>query len=594
MYRNNKKAFGLTELLIFFAITAIIAAMFVPLDIKRRLHEKNMNTPVMKTVTNSTLVEDVDLTGDDGFTQDLLDELTSDDQKPLRRTLQDLAWQNDKTLNSLLYFAKGTDTSYQDNAIVLLRAACDLGNEGACKYFINECTVNNNCDVEDTEYDLNYYLNLTDSSNNAAKDYIIEMGTALYDNWSNMTDAVDSACCANGEVNLACSINGTPLCDVNLYGWGNNEYGIFGSESTAETNTSPTEGSVPSGVAFKMVKTSHKHTCALTYNKKIYCWGLNSSGQLGDGTTTDHLTPAIIDTSSYPDVKFKYVDVSGVVSLAISTDGTLYGWGYNTQGNLGTGDYGTYTTMTPISLSDDVAFTQVAVGGYHTCAVTEEGTIYCWGWNSYGEQGNDTQTTSSAPVLANSVSGKAYTKVAVGTYSTCALVDDGTAYCWGTGAYGLLGDNAETAVSTQTSDTKYSNYYSLTPVAVDMSNVPSGVTFVDIDMDNLTACALGSDGIAYCWGLGQSGQIGDGSEEDRYLPVPVTMPDDVIFTEVNCAGWSTCAIGTDGEAYCWGGNTYGDTGNGGSYSVPTQVTNDYGLKFFDIDSSKYSVITLTK
>ncbi len=172
--------------------------------------------------------------------------------------------------------------------------------------------------------------------------------------------------------------------------------------------------------------------------------------------------------------------------------------------------------------------------------------------------------------------GVTFTSVTASSYYSLALGSDGKAYAWGANGSGQLGIGTNTGSSV--------------PVAVTM---PAGVTFTSVTAGNIHSLALGSDGKTYAWGDNSLGQLGDGTTWYRYVPVAVTMPPGVTFTSVTGGYQSSVALGSDGKAYGWGANYYGQLGNGSTTnsSVPVAVTMPPGVTFTSVSASigTYSV-----
>jgi alpha-tubulin suppressor-like RCC1 family protein len=253
------------------------------------------------------------------------------------------------------------------------------------------------------------------------------------------------------------------------------------------------------------------HTCAIR-NGRAYCWGSNANGQLGNNS---------IISSSAP--------------VAVYTGGVLAG----------------------------KTLTQITAGTGFTCALDSTGTAYCWGSNANGQLGNNSTTSSSVPVAVTTsgvLAGKALTQIAVGQNFTCALDAAGTVYCWGANGSGQLGNG--------------SSSQSLVPLAVTTSGVLAGVTLTQITAGAVYACALGSTGAAYCWGANGNGQLGNGTADVTFNPLPVVVTSSVILTQITAGANFTCGLASTGAAYCWGANGNGQLGNNSTTqsTVPTAVT----------------------
>jgi alpha-tubulin suppressor-like RCC1 family protein len=192
-------------------------------------------------------------------------------------------------------------------------------------------------------------------------------------------------------------------------------------------------------------------------------------------------------------------------------------------------------------------FSKITAGGHHTCRITTTGSAYCWGYGVYGELGDGSTTNRSTPVA---VSGQhTFTQIAAGYFHTCGITTTGSTYCWGYNVYGALGDGSTTDRST--------------PVAVSGQH-----TFTQIAAGQLHTCGITTTGSAYCWGYGGYGALGNGWAT-RYTPVAVSGQ--LTFTQIAAGVYHTCGITTTGSAYCWGYNDYGQLGDGSGTSRSTPV-----------------------
>ena len=338
--------------------------------------------------------------------------------------------------------------------------------------------------------------------------------------------------------------------------WGYNGLGQLGNGST--TFNSPTPVAV-SGLASGVVAITagDSHTCALTSEGGVQCWGYNVDGELGNGSTTNSLTPVAVSGLA-----------SGVVAItgggghtcALISGGAVQCWGYNFYGQLGNGS----TTNSPTRVAvNGLASGVVAItAGYsHTCALTSGGGAQCWGYNVSGQLGNGSFTTSLTPVA---VSGLASGVVAMtaGESHTCALTSGGGGQCWGVNFFGQLGNGSTTR--------------SPTPVAV--SGLASGV--VTITAGQYHTCALISGGAVQCWGYNGDGDLGNGSGNDSPTPVAVSgLASGVVA--ISAGAGSSCALTSGGGVRCWGYNAFGQIGNG-SYinsSTPIRVRTTQSIDF---------------
>ncbi|WP_422614017.1 RCC1 domain-containing protein, partial [Bifidobacterium indicum] len=199
------------------------------------------------------------------------------------------------------------------------------------------------------------------------------------------------------------------------------------------------------------ISAGYRHSLALTGDGTAYAWGYNDSGQLGDGTTTDRTTP--VKAATPAGVAFTAISAGYNHSLALTGDGTAYAWGSNGNGQLGRTDVSTSSSSaTPgrVGMPAGVAFTAVSAGSLYSLALTGDGTAYAWGWNYYGQLGNNTTSQRTTPARVGTPdgapSGFSYAAIATGPNAnhTLAIGSDGNTYAWGYNDSGQLGNNTTT------------------------------------------------------------------------------------------------------------------------------------------------------
>lgn len=279
----------------------------------------------------------------------------------------------------------------------------------------------------------------------------------------------------------------------------------------------------------------NSHACAITKWAAVVCWGANSYGQLGDGTTIQRNTPVVVPGLN----NVVSIAAGGFHTCAALANGTVRCWGRNSSGQLG--DNSTNNRTSPVVAAGLSEVKQLSAGLYHSCALEAHGGIKCWGLNSDGQLGNNSTTNSKIPVFVFYYSD--WKQVTAGYYHTCGLRANGAVYCWGWDGFGQLG--ASGASST-------------TPIAASLMT----------DMRQLAAgahhtCSLKDGGTVYCWGYNALGQLGDGTTTDRHFGVPVSSLTSVGY--LAAGGLHTCAIRTmDGQARCWGFNNAAQVGTGSS------------------------------
>ncbi len=316
---------------------------------------------------------------------------------------------------------------------------------------------------------------------------------------------------------------------------------------------------------YNMMALGHQHTCGRHPGGTGYCWGLNSSGQLGDNTTTSATSPVQLNGPT------NWVNLSayGNHMCAVASGGNGYCWGSNGNGQVG--DNTTTDRSVPTSLPGGAVWQKVATGSAHSCGLKTNGNIECWGNNLYGKVGDGTTTHRMIPTAISS--GSSFIDVALGDNTSCAVDSTNAVQCWGRGDSGQLGNDSTTDSSTPVGASILANSY---------SRVVVGMNF---------ACALRTTGgFVECWGGGTAGQLGDGNSTDAIsAAVTVTVSG---FTKIVAGDLSVCGFkSSTNEIYCWGQNTYGQIGNGTTTAqgTPVMVGNDY----MDVWSGKYHVCGMT-
>lgn len=315
---------------------------------------------------------------------------------------------------------------------------------------------------------------------------------------------------------------------------------------------------VTGGKTFTKLAAGRFHTCGLVANGEVWCWGLNSGGQLG--ASTPSAVPADPDVSAVP-VKvsgtktFKDITAGALHTCGIGTDDGLWCWGSNEYLALGVANApdtceGGTCSLTPVRAAGTETFKSVSAGSVHTCAVNLSGTAKCWGVNGYGELGSSSygQVRSDPNVVSGD---HIFTRVSAGERFSCALDDLGAMSCWGLANDGQL---ATSTVSTCTAGGLNPFLCSPSPVA---ANTP--VRFSSVDLGTKFGCGLSTQGGLACWGLNTDGQLGTGTFTGSVAPVSVQAT----------GTWQAFAVGEShacgiksGVALCWGLNNTAQLGTG--------------------------------
>jgi alpha-tubulin suppressor-like RCC1 family protein len=339
-----------------------------------------------------------------------------------------------------------------------------------------------------------------------------------------------------------------------LWVWGDNTSGQLGQNLISSSRSTPIT-TLPGGNNWKQISCGESHSAAIKTDGTLWTWGLNSYGQLGNnlGTgagTANRSTPV---TTFAGGTNWKQVSCGRLFTTAIKTDGTLWTWGRNQFGQLGTNN--SVDRSTPVTtFTGGNNWKQISGGFNHTAAVKTDGTLWGWGRNSYAQLGVNDTTDRFSPV-ETSAAGTNWKQVACGSEFTAAIKTDGTLWAWGNGTAGILGNN------------QFNNRS--TPVTTFAGNT----NWKQVSCGILHMAAIKTDGTLWAWGSNFSGMLGINDNNPGGILTPVTtFSGGNNWKQVSCGTNFSAAIKTDGTLWLWGQNNTGQLGNGNTVNRSTPVT----------------------
>lgn len=346
-----------------------------------------------------------------------------------------------------------------------------------------------------------------------------------------------TGCCAAGggsEVEEL-AVGGAHGCAIlrggELRCWGRGEEGQIGDGETRDRATAVVATKAAPGIV--TIAAGSRHTCAGDRGASLRCWGLASSGQLGE--------PALL-------VDFVRIWAGSDHNCGANASGEIRCWGAGASGRLGTGSGISSSQPNPVQ-NLGAGVRDVALGHEHSCAITAQGKVVCWGSNTFGALGDG--TTSNASSLPVDVVGlkRAAISLAAADFFTCAVLDDATVQCWGHNASGQLGIPSSLGTS--------KNEAVSVPNLSDVEEIAAGGDAVD----GSHTCARLTDGQVKCWGANLDGQAGIGAKS-----LSVDLPTAVVglpgpATKIALGPGFSCAV-SGGAVYCWGSGDRGRLGSG--------------------------------
>jgi alpha-tubulin suppressor-like RCC1 family protein len=369
-----------------------------------------------------------------------------------------------------------------------------------------------------------------------------------------------------------------------VYASGQNRNGELGNGTNIDTLSAVPiyQSGILSGKRIVKIAADSFHVLALTSQGKVYAWGRNSNGQLGNGNNINSNIPIAVDTSGVLSNKFIVdIAVGSIFSLAIDRSGKAYSWGRNTHGQLG--DNTNIDRNVPVAVDTSGVLSgkriiKIAGGSDFSLALDSTGVLYSWGAGNAGQLGNGGIAPSWSPVnvdMSGVLLGLTMVDIACGVLHALAVSSSGLVYSWGFNSNGQCGVAAPPSI--------------LTPVAVDVSGVLAGKFIISASAGGLFSIVLDSNGAVYGFGSNSFGQLGISSASPGgYNPQAVdtsgVLAGKIIKTISSGISYSL-ALDSNGNVYCWGNNTQGQFGSGAAIGIYLSPLRAYE------NSRQYSIIS---
>lgn len=360
------------------------------------------------------------------------------------------------------------------------------------------------------------------------------------------------------------------LTQYTLWGWGEDSGKRLGINYS---NTSSPVIVTNENITWRYVSVSGSHVGATKCDGTLWMWGCNQLGELGDNTVIDRYTPTQEITAS---TNWNKVEVGDVHTTAIKSDGTIWSWGFNEQGQLGINSFST-SCRSPVQEITGSTWNQVSTHSAHTMAIKSDGTLWGWGWNPFGQIGNGSTSMSVRSPVQEILADTIWCAISTGHSHSLAIKQNGTLWASGWNLCGELGNNTTTAST---------SFVQESSISTDWNKVSAGY---------FSSAAIKTNCSLFTWGDNVCGQMGDGTIVTKCTPTQeVTQSQN--WSSISAGkNRHMAAIKTDGTLWSWGRNTSGEIGNGTTTDVSSPVQEIRGIDTWSIISAgKCSAIGLKK
>jgi alpha-tubulin suppressor-like RCC1 family protein len=380
--------------------------------------------------------------------------------------------------------------------------------------------------------------------------------------------------------------------DGTLWCWGSNSDGQLGDPLSSVPQTAPRR--IGTAMNWAIVAAGTFETCALRRDGTLWCWGENSMGQLGIGSTVGQPIPVQVGFAT----DWETITTNGGHTCGLRSDHSLWCWGHNAVGAVGDGS-GTQQHM-PVQIKATETWTAVVAGGAHTCAIRSDGTLWCWGLNDASQLGIGNMTEFIVEQPRQIGTSTDWVTLSASRSASCASRTDGTMWCWGANVYGQGGIGTRSSVQlvpTQVQSTSLwagiasgggttsgidtsgdvfswgaNNFGWLGTGRIGQKVSPSQASAAAWSVINgglYHTCGIRTDGSLWCWGLYEYG----GSAATTMTETPTPTFPGAVWTSVSTGGQNGCAIRSNGTLWCWGANANGQLGDGTTIdrAAPVQI-----------------------
>ncbi|XXY17664.1 MopE-related protein [Sorangium sp. So ce216] len=329
-----------------------------------------------------------------------------------------------------------------------------------------------------------------------------------------------------------------------VWAWGNTTYGQIGTGGSGSApQGSPVQ--VPGLPAIEAISAGGYHSLALDASGSVWAWGQNSYGQIGTGSASSMPQATPVQVPGLPPIKA--ISAGASHSMALDTSGVIWVWGASSYGQIGNGSSG-INQVTPTSVSLPGGAAAISAGWHHSLAVSTDGSVWSWGRNNYGQIGNGTSGTTNRTTPYQVALGGMATAVAAGGGHSLALLSDKTVKAWGYNGQGQLGLGSTTSQP-------------LPQIVPGLSNVQV------IAAGGYFSMAMGLSGTVWSWGQDTQGQIGDGDASSTNRTTPYAMPSLNGARAIAAGAYHAAALSSACQVWTWGSNSNAQLGSGGADAV---------------------------